>query len=184
MLFIRRHINMSHYTQTRPEDSIIKSDSIVYTRVNKDAPTDPNQKILDAEKEETKTVRWEVGWQTPAKMLGLLGLGILSAIGHHLLYASLDSTPVRTPEDGVPGWKTQEWISRYGLGLAFVTKTLLACAVAVAYKQRIWTDFRQQPYTVAGINAMCDATTDIMSFSRGEFLWRAKMATLLAILTW
>jgi hypothetical protein len=123
-----------------------------------------------------------VGWQTPAKLLVFFSLGTLSAVGRHFFYDSLNATTV-TSDDAVSSSKTQEWVIRYGLGLAFITKTLLACTAAAAYKQRIWTDFRQTPYTVAGINAISDATTDILSFANWEFLRRAKIAVLLAALT-
>ncbi|GAW27062.1 hypothetical protein SAMD00023353_6500610 [Rosellinia necatrix] len=130
------------------------------------------------------TVSWMPGWQAAAKMLGLLGSGILSAVGHHLLYQHLKSKPVKTYEDGTPVWATQEWVGRYELVFAFVTKTLLASAVTEAYKQHIWKNFRSQPYTLSAINAMYDATSNILSFATWGFVWNAKVATTLAILTW
>jgi hypothetical protein len=125
-----------------------------------------------------------IGWQTPAKFLVFFSLATLSAVGRHFFHDSLNATTVTTSDDAVSSWKTQEWVIRYGLGLAFITKTLLACTAAAAYKQRIWRDFRQTQYTVAGINAISDATTEILSFADWEFLRRAKIAVLLAALTW
>ncbi|KAH7141648.1 hypothetical protein EDB81DRAFT_722915 [Dactylonectria macrodidyma] len=172
---------MSHCAQSHPHDPTVRQ-PVAYTRVDATKSNDAHQPCSPAE--EVETAQWRVGWQTPAKMLGFLVLGIISALSHHLYYLSLSSTPVRTREDGAQAWATQVWISRYGLALAFTTKTFLACAVAIAYKQRIWTNFRQRPYSVSGINAIYDATTDILSFTNWEFVWRAKMATFLAALTW
>ncbi|KAF7557586.1 hypothetical protein G7Z17_g623 [Cylindrodendrum hubeiense] len=173
---------MSHHARSNLHDPTVRRKPVAYTRVNTTKSTDPPQPYSPTE--EVKTAQWRVGWQTPAKMLGFLALGIISALGHHLYYSSLDSTPVRAREDGAQTWTTQEWISRYGIALAFTTKTFLACAVAIAYKQRIWTNFRRRPYSVSGINAIYDATTDILSFMNWEFIWKAKMATFLAALTW
>lgn len=170
---------MSHEPQSGPQDLITQHEPITYTQVRQNISSDPGSHFLVK-----RLPPWRIGLATRAKMLGLLGLGILSALGHHLLYSSLDNKPVRTLEDGAPRWKTQDWITRYGFALAFITKTILAASVAVAYKQRIWTNFRQKAYTVSGINAMYDATTDITSFTSLEFLWKAKLATILAALTW
>ncbi|PHH88919.1 hypothetical protein CDD83_6881 [Cordyceps sp. RAO-2017] len=73
----------------------------------------------------------------PAKMVGLLLLGIAFAIGHHFFNRRLDSTPVDTKA-------IQEWVGRVGLAFAFLTKALLVGAVIMAYKQHVWTDFRLQ----------------------------------------
>jgi hypothetical protein len=101
-------------------------------------------------------------------MLGLLRLSIALAVSHHILYRSLDGKPARTREGRASKWATQEWIGKYGVTFAFLTKTLLAGSV-VANKQYIWTSL-QRPYSVFGINAMYNATTDISSFGNWEFL--------------
>ncbi|KAF4947196.1 hypothetical protein FSARC_14015 [Fusarium sarcochroum] len=175
---------MSHLPEPPPRPAIERK-SIAYAEVHgtaSDSRQDGQTGYVDSKY--PKTSKWHVRWQTPAKMLALFGLGTLSAIGHHLFYESLNSTPVRTAHDGSPAYKTQEWISRYGLAFAFITKILLASSVAIAYKQHIWTKFRRQPYQVSTINAMYDATTDVLSFGSWEFLCRAKIATILALLTW
>ncbi|RTE76954.1 hypothetical protein BHE90_008576 [Fusarium euwallaceae] len=170
---------MSHEPQSSTQDLITQHGPITYTQVRQNTSSN-----LDSHLKVRRLPPWRIGLATRAKMLGLLALGILSALGHHLLYSYLDNKPVRTLVDGAPRWKTQDWITRYGLALAFITKTILAASVAVAYKQRIWTNLRQKAYTVSGINAMYDATTDILSFASLEFVWKAKLATILAALTW
>ncbi|KAK2616877.1 hypothetical protein QQS21_000255 [Conoideocrella luteorostrata] len=149
-----------------------------YTKIpspqNQDEPAYP----------QLKTVRWALSWRPAATMFGLLGLGISSALGHHFFNKSLDSKPTRTAEIYGPSWGNQQRIGRYGLALAFLTKTLLAGAVAFAYKQHIWTNFRQRPYSLCGLNSMYDATSNIFAFASGEFLGKATVASLLAALVW
>jgi len=132
----------------------------------------------------TKTAMWGVNWQAPTKMISLLLIGSLCAGGHHLFYQSLNASPVRTKAEGAPDWATQDWIIRYGVAFAFLAKTFLAAAVAIAYKQHIWINFRQQAYSVAAIDAIYDATTDLFSFLNVEMLHQAKTATFLALLVW
>ncbi|KAH7223096.1 hypothetical protein BKA60DRAFT_538538 [Fusarium oxysporum] len=177
----------SHRGQVNADSPSSNRGAIAYAPVQDDTPVQSDQKILpkDSPVEERMIPdQPHVGWQTAAKLLVFFSLGALSAVGHHFFYDSLNATTVTTSDDAVSSWKTQGWLMRYGFGLTFIIKTLLVCTVAAAYKQRIWTHFRQTPYTVAGINAISDATTDVLSFASWVFLRRARIAVLLAALTW
>ena len=117
-------------------------------------------------------------------MLSLFFAGIAVALGHHFIYLSLDGKPVPRTKCGSSQYIDQKWIGRYGTVFAFLTKTLFAAAVVVAYKQHLWTNFRRKPYTVSGTNALCAATTDFLALFSVESLLKTKVCTVLALITW
>jgi hypothetical protein len=129
-------------------------------------------------------VDWRISYYAPTLMVSLLLSGIGLAVGHHVVNTALDHTPVKTVEDGAPDFVTQKWIGRYGIALAFLTKTLLAGAVTIAYKQHIWLNFRRCGYTIDVINALYDATNDFSSLLNVDMIWNAKSASLLALFSW
>lgn len=108
-----------------------------------------------------------MGCFAPTRILSLLLGGITLAVGHDRFYQSLDGIYVKDVEDD---FSSRAWIGRYGTAFAFITQTVLAGAVALAYKQHIWRMFRRKHYSIAGINAMYGATNDIFSFLSLKFL--------------
>lgn len=66
-------------------------------------------------------------------MFGLLLLGILAGIGHHLCYSFLDSKPVARYSPG--------WILRVATGTAFIVKTAFAIFVGIAISEFQWYTF-------------------------------------------
>jgi len=117
-------------------------------------------------------------------MLALLSAGVAIAIEHHTMNCYFNETTVKTLEQGASQFITQKWIGRYGTAFAFATKTALAGAVGVAYKQHVWTNFRTTAYTIEGMNAIHSATSDAFAFFSLDFVTHAKLATFLALITW
>jgi hypothetical protein len=66
----------------------------------------------------------------------------------------------------------------------FRTKSLLASAVVVAYKQHIWINLRARANTVSTIDAMFAATYDVLAVLSPSLLLKAKIPALLALITW
>jgi hypothetical protein len=103
-------------------------------------------------------------------MLGLLVAGIFVSGGHHVLYSRLNLT--------------QTWIIRYGTAFAFLSKTLLASAVVVAYKQYMWINLRSRANAISTIDAMFAATHDAYAVLSPSLLLRAKLPAIMALITW
>jgi hypothetical protein len=131
-------------------------------------------------------VKWGVHWLAPAKMLSLFVAGVALAIGHHCYYRSLAGTKVIPTASIVSAWDTdrQEWKIRFGTAFAFLAKTCLATAIAVAYTQHIWASCKRKAYSISGLDALFSATSDVFAFASLELTLRAKVGALLAALVW
>lgn len=126
-------------------------------------------------------VEWKISLYTPISMVALFISGVAVAIGHHLFYLRFDSSPVRGADED---YTSQVWIIRYGTAFAFVTKTLLAGAIIVAYKQHMWINLRYKANSVSTIDAVFAATHDLLSFLHPSFWTRAKIPALMALIAW
>jgi hypothetical protein len=126
-------------------------------------------------------VQWRISLYTPLSMIALFILGLLVAVGHHIFYSRLVGTNVRGPEEQ---YISQVWIIRYGTAFAFVTKTLLAGSIVVAYKQYMWINLQHKANSVSTIDAVFAATHDPLSFLHPSFWSRAKIPALMALIAW
>ncbi|USP81522.1 hypothetical protein yc1106_08796 [Curvularia clavata] len=132
-----------------------------------------------------RPVQWRISLYTPIAMVSLFVSGLLVAVGHHLFYSRFNGTRVRGPkEDGASEYISQVWIIRYGTAFAFVTKTLLAGSIVVAYKQHMWINLRHKANSVSTIDAVFAATHDFLAFLSPSFWTRAKIPALLALIAW
>lgn len=82
--------------------------------------------ILVRMKSREQRMLWgtKVHWLLPSMMFGLLLLGFLGAVTHHLFYESLDGKEA----------KDQLFMVRIGTALAFFTKATLVGSVIIAYR--------------------------------------------------
>ncbi|KXG45552.1 uncharacterized protein PGRI_033190 [Penicillium griseofulvum] len=67
-------------------------------------------------------------WPVPATMFGLILVGIIIGIGHHLCYNYLNGKPVAN--------YSQAWILRVATGAAFLVKVIFAISVGIALSLR------------------------------------------------
>ncbi|KAI9776496.1 MAG: hypothetical protein M1839_009530 [Geoglossum umbratile] len=116
--------------------------------------------------------------RAPLLMACFLLLGTTGAVLHHEYYTYLAGKPVRDHQ------RQQQWASRIGTALAFLIKTFLVSAVTTAYIQRIWTTMKDKEMSVKGLNALFQATSDVTSFFRWEMISRAKVGTIVALISW
>lgn len=128
-------------------------------------------------------IHWNINWRTPLTMVSLLLGGGAVASGHHIFYQSLNGTSVDS-NDHIWSMSTQEWNVRYGTALAFVTKTCLAAAVSLAYRQQIWISLRNKYFKISAINAMFEAVNDPFAFLDLDFVWESRLGATLALMTW
>ncbi|EGX88109.1 hypothetical protein CCM_09245 [Cordyceps militaris CM01] len=156
-----------------------------------DAPTEPAASLArraatpPGPYKPVKLVQWGIYWLTIVQMISFFAAGVAFSVGHHLFYNSLNGTEVTATKNGTSRWdlQRQEWKIRVGTGFAFIAKTCLASAIVVAYKQRVWTSCRQRAYSIAGLDALFSAPTDLLAFINSELLC-CKLATVLAALVW
>lgn len=117
-------------------------------------------------------------------MLSLFLGGIALAVGHHCYYQSLSGSEVLPSIDTLFAWDTnrQEWKIRFGIAFAFLEKTSLATAIAIAYTQYLWATCRKKAYSISGLDAMFSAPLDVFAFASSELILRAIVGALLAAL--
>jgi hypothetical protein len=113
-------------------------------------------------------------WWTPVSMLGLFILGLIGAVSHHAYYRSLNGQEVTGQLNKV----------RYGTALAVFTKTTLVGSVAIAYRQRIWWNFRKKAMTLSAIDSMFAVLGNPTMFYEKDMVINAKLATLMAVAVW
>ena len=122
-----------------------------------------------------------VSYEAPLTMLGMLFAGGALAVGHHLFYSSLNGDEV--PQGDDHNWG-QQLNTSLGTGFAFLVKTSLISAVAAAYTQYIWFDFRSNYSRVSTIDSKFMALSSIFSMLDPAFIGKSKIGAVLALLTW
>jgi hypothetical protein len=162
---------------------MLPSNEISYIALQKSPVTESRESVRSRPEVQEQPVQWRISLWTPSFMLGLLVAGILVSVGHHILYSHLNGTIVRDSNDGSQ-YLTQTWIIRYGTASAFLSKTLLASAVVVAYKQHMWINLRSTANTISTIDAMFSATHDAYAVLSPSFLLKAKVPATMALITW
>jgi hypothetical protein len=121
-------------------------------------------------------------------MVSLFLSATAGAIGHHFYYSSLNGTAVvvtTSNEWSLDAMREgQEWKIRFGSGFAFLVKSMFAGSVVIAFQQQLWLTARRKAITVAGLDAMFLAAESLLSFTSWEFLRKAKLGAILALLVW
>lgn len=89
-------------------------------------------------------------------MIGLLLLGVLIGIGHHLCYNFLNGKPV--------GRYSQGWILRIATGAAFIVKVAFEISVGIAISQFQWYAFRRRSFKIGSLDKVFTLQSDLLSF--------------------
>lgn len=121
--------------------------------------------------------KWGVLWTSPFLMTGFLLVGIGLAYGHHGYYHSLDDTLVTSTSQ-------QQWVSRIGLGIAFLVKVTLAASIIESFEQYLWTTVRRTPVQLQGIDALFAMPHTLLSFFNFEVFSKAKVLAVIGIISW
>jgi hypothetical protein len=118
-------------------------------------------------------------------MIALMMAGLGFGLGHHFYYRSLDGLEAVTSSNhSVLGTDSEEWKIRFGTAFAVLTNAYLCTAVAVAYKEHIWTTMKKKVITVSGHDATFTALNDFFSFLNHDYLSKVKVGIALALITW
>ncbi|KAI5919592.1 hypothetical protein F4810DRAFT_686867 [Camillea tinctor] len=113
---------------------------------------------------------WHAGW----KMYGFFLAGIGFAVGHHAYYNFYHGKPAND----------QAGIMRYGTLLAFLAKANLIWAILAAFRQRAWTTIKKRTLSTTGLDSLIASVDDYLAALNWETARKAKVAMLLAVLTW
>lgn len=98
-------------------------------------------------------------------------------MGHHLYYSTLNNQQAGTAAQ-------QQWVTRIGTALAFLTQATLSAAVLISRNQRVWVSLRGKFLSLYTIDALFSVTDNLFHFINGEMITRAKTATMMALVRW
>ena len=139
-----------------------------------------SKRLLVTESEaqlEPQSYRRRFYWRKPISFLLFWIIGFLLAIGHHMLYRSLDGTRVSSVE-------SQQMYIRAGTIFALSFTAFTRLAGGGAYRQIVWMLCQKKSLTIRAIDQLFDLTTDLLGFISLELYYKASSAVLLAFLVW
>lgn len=124
-------------------------------------------------------------WKTCITMILALISGFLFALGHHLYYSNLASTPV---PDGnhraLGGLSKQQANLTVGNLFAFLVKASFAVSVSAAYTQVAWRTVKRQHNTLSVLDAVFSAVNNIAPLVRISVWWKYQMLLLIVLISW
>jgi hypothetical protein len=142
-------------------------------------------RVLDANEEDLQDDAMRQrrsGWRTTqgayAAMAGLLLLGLLVAISHHLFYSYLHNRELQ--EAAVP----QNWAIRIGNAFAYLFKTALVAAVAVSYAQGFWFFVRRKSFQIRTLDKFFGVLCNPLLVFNSELLQSTTLLFALAVVSW
>jgi hypothetical protein len=111
-------------------------------------------------------------------MLLLFMLAVGAAVAQHNFYTYLNDQIV----DDVA--ISQAWAIRVGNGFAFLFKTTLVAAIAIAFCQRFWYSVRQKAVRIGSLDAMFSVLGDPLQFLNRDLLSKTKLLCAVAAVAW
>lgn len=136
--------------------------------------SDPNANVQD---DSSGHSLWRTSRAAYTIMLGLLSIGLLAAIGHHRFYSYLNNRQIK---DSVP----QVWAIRIGNAFAYLFKTALTAAVAVAYTQGFWFFVRRKSLPIGSLDKYFGVLYNPLSFFNTDLLQHSTLLFGLAMVSW
>ena len=127
---------------------------------------------------ESRHSRWRTSLVAYVAMLGLLLLGLLTAIGHHLFYTYLNNREVDTA--AIP----QNWTIRIGNAIAYLFKTALVAAIAVAYAQGFWYVVRRRSLKIGSLDYIFGVLYNPFLLFNAKLLPKTSLLFGLAAVSW
>lgn len=125
----------------------------------------------------SRHVKWGIVWYAPALMFAYAMGGLAIAIGHHFYFSSLHNTVAGT------AFRQQIAIGS-GTAISVTIVALLRSATCAAYNQYAWVLVRKKFYKLGTLDKLFALTTDPTGFFSMEMVKYAKVAVLLALISW
>lgn len=141
-----------------------------------------NETELGSELREIRPLE-DIKWQRTSQaaflaLLGLLFIGVLTAISHHLFYSYLNN---RATDSAVIG---QKWAIRIGTAFAYLFKTALVAAISVVYAQGFWFLVRRNEFEIGTLDDFFALLNNPLRFYNRSLYGRASLLFLLAMISW
>ncbi len=115
-------------------------------------------------------------WRSSSLLFGLIMLGLLFAVGHHMVFAFLDSKPVSS--------YSQTWVNRMSVGVALVVKMCCTLACGLAFQHTLWYSFRRNFIKVQSMDKLLDLRSNILGFLSFDCFRCAPFAMAIATIIW
>jgi len=77
-----------------------------------------------------------------------------------------------------------QWIIRSGTAIALTGRLLFSASIGVAFPQRVWKSLRSHFVSLDAVDGLFKLRDDATSFLSSEILRRAKLAVVLAAMSW
>ncbi|KAK4443448.1 hypothetical protein QBC34DRAFT_443396 [Podospora aff. communis PSN243] len=139
-----------------------------------DAEGGGNKLVVGANDQKPKRdTRWWIQFRTTL-LFACFVVALGGAIGHHFWYSHLDGLRV---ED-------QAWVVRGGTAISFAIKILFSASIGVGFAQHVWYNLRSKSYSLGAVDSLFTLRDNPFGFFSGEVLSNAKLATLIALLSW
>lgn len=126
---------------------------------------------------EAQYVKWGIVWYAPASMMLYAFGGLAAAIGHHFYFSSLHGTVAG-------GAFRQQFAIGSGTAISVTIVALLRSATTAAYNQYAWVLVRKSFYKLGTLDKLFALTIDPTGFLSMEMIKHAKVAVLLAVISW
>ncbi|CAI6333529.1 unnamed protein product [Periconia digitata] len=125
----------------------------------------------------TKAAQWTIHWRAPLTTVSAFVVGLILAIGQHMLYSKLHHESLGGEDN-----KTKKVL--YGRALAYFSKIAFGGCVTMVYRQRLWTTLRHHALSIWSIDQLFLGTEDPTLFFNWETLTKALLPTILALIIW
>ena len=119
-----------------------------------------------------RTSQLGIHWKRPTVMFVLFIAAVVTAIGHHIFYDTLDGEAATHQEQNL----------RIGTALSLFSRIFLAASVSIALAQRSWSTVQSRSLTLGAVDDLFMVPFSMTKLFNGELLKKAKIALLLAII--
>lgn len=120
----------------------------------------------------------KVHWQAPTTIILTFTAGLAFALGHHVLYQSLDGQPVDHH------LFNQQTNLAAGQALAFLVRACLVVAVGMSYWQVFWGTILRSPFAMSQVDVLAGLLGSVLDMLNFRVLFSRPALMLLASLAW
>lgn len=121
---------------------------------------------------------FKVHWQAPTTIILTFTAGLAFALGHHVLYQSLDGQPVDHH------LFDQQTNLAAGQALAFLVRACLVVAVGLSYWQVFWGTVLRSTFIMSQVDVLAGLLGSVLDMLNFRVLVRRPTLMLLASLAW
>ncbi|KAE9372515.1 hypothetical protein N431DRAFT_457224 [Stipitochalara longipes BDJ] len=159
------------YQSVVPEELEPSYDEVI----RHDLAQDPGSPEDKAHSDGTSSIKWSVGWKTPALMVVFYLVGLVIAIGHFLFFRFLDGKDVESII-------RQSYVATISNLFARAFSLCVGIALGTSYTQLLWRSLRQQFFPIGTIDSMFSMSTGPLNLLHLQNLLKNPILWLTALL--